>query len=109
MYAVELVYGERHTVLRSRNTFASSIYQIPEGHRRRDFAIDRLFVVYHLLRRLLQRLHRQVINPLSVKISSIARLTLTIKRSGLPLFSSEIPPFSLFLLFVACRVHCRNV
>ena len=101
MYAVELVYGERHTVLRSRNTFASSIYQIPEGHHRRDFAIDRLFVVYHLLRRLFQRLHRQVINSLNVKNSSIARMQI---RSGLPLFSSEIPSSPLFLLFVACRL-----
>ena len=74
MYAVELVHGERYTVLRSRNTIASLVDQIFEDRHRCDFFIDRLLVVYHLLRRLRQRLCCQVAHQLIMKNLLTARM-----------------------------------
>lgn len=65
VYAVELVHGERHAVLYSWDTPSPAVREIFQDRSRRRFAIDRLFMVHHVLDSLQQRLRREVMRRIS--------------------------------------------
>lgn len=60
VHAVELVYGQRHAILRPWNTPSFGLRKIFQDRGRYRFPLDRLFMFHYVLRSLQQRLHSQV-------------------------------------------------